>query len=175
MQSRSCRYEDLQPGDQVRRPIPGTLHGHDAIYTGAAGDYAFIHYAGQNGSKHHASVRFASRQEYTDGERDLNRITYPGVQPVTPEEIIRRVLSRLGESSYSLLGNNCDQLCIWARYPTHYQTLRDQVSSTLVGGGLLLGLCGLMVASPLCIGAGILGLIAGHGRSRSSRTQRVLW
>ena len=81
---------------------------HHGIYTG---DDKVVHYAGLSRSYASGPV-----EETTIGSFAGNRRVWvrPHANPrFDPHEIIERARSRLGESCYRMLSNNCEHLCEW--------------------------------------------------------------
>lgn len=93
-------------GDQIRvHRFPGYRHhGIDC------GDGTVIHYTGEPFQKRGACVRRTSLEEFAKGGRvEVVRRRHP----VDPEAVIQRAESRLGETSYNLLWNNCEHFARW--------------------------------------------------------------
>jgi hypothetical protein len=96
----------LVPGDHVVTPRWGYLH--HGIYAGAG---RVIHYAGLSkllpfGSVEEVSLgRFAGTYGVAVAQAPVPRFS--------ADEVIRRARSRIGESRYSVLTNNCEHFCAW--------------------------------------------------------------
>lgn len=86
-------------------PRKGFLH--HGLYTGNG---RVIHYAGLAGGLHRRTVEEVSLHEFARGHEVCVRTTPP---MFTGEEVLRRARSRLGESSYRILSNNCEHFCEW--------------------------------------------------------------
>ncbi len=78
---------------------------HHGLY---AGQGRVIHYAGLAGG---GSVEEVSLERFSRG-----RMIYlcESARRFSAEEVIRRARSRLGESSYRVLSNNCEHFCEWS-------------------------------------------------------------
>jgi hypothetical protein len=86
-------------------PFRHTHHGIDC------GDGTIIHYAWKNRT---GIVARSSIEEFAEGQ-PLLIFEYPAEvqRPWSAENAIRRAESRLGESSYDLLRNNCEHFANW--------------------------------------------------------------
>lgn len=72
-------------------------------------DGSVIHYSGVKSGKRHARIRRTSAREFAKG-----RAVYAVVQDSLPaREVAARAESRLGESGYNLLFNNCETFASW--------------------------------------------------------------
>lgn len=98
----------------VRKPVlfkHAFAYTHHGIYVGGK---TVIHYAGYaNGlssGQHDKSVSLISLDEFSDGQpvevRQQPRI-------YSPQAIVDRARSRLGENKYSLLWRNCEHFATW--------------------------------------------------------------
>ncbi|WP_288312986.1 lecithin retinol acyltransferase family protein [uncultured Selenomonas sp.] len=78
------------------------LYSHHGIYDGHGGVYEY-----QDCKIVHRSLKvFADRDDlFVDNE----------YSPYSPDEIIRRARSRLGEEDYNLIWNNCENFATWCR------------------------------------------------------------
>jgi hypothetical protein len=81
---------------------------HHGIYVG--GGY-FIHYAGFTRGFHRGPVEEVSIERFSGGRAVWVR--FDGPLNVDRLEVVQRARSRLGESSYRLLNNNCSHFCKW--------------------------------------------------------------
>jgi len=83
------------------------FYQHYGIY---AGNGRVIHYATKNsGIGYDARVRETSLKAFAkDGECGIAMFdrTYSGLKQFSPDDVIRRARSRLGENRYNLLFNN---------------------------------------------------------------------
>ncbi len=81
---------------------------HHGVY---AGQGRVVHYAGISGFRQFGPVEEVSLSRFAVGRR-VRILDHSGL-PYSPEEIVRRARSRLGESDYRLLSNNCEHFCHW--------------------------------------------------------------
>jgi hypothetical protein len=71
-----------------------------------------VHYSGLSGRFWQCGpVEEVSLSRFTFGH--AVRIVEHPESPYSPEEIVRRARSRLGENDYRLLTNNCEHFCNW--------------------------------------------------------------
>jgi hypothetical protein len=81
---------------------------HHGVYVGHG---RVVHYSGLSGFwqcgpvEEVSLVRFAA--DHSVQIVDHDRSTY------SPQEIVQRALSRIGENDYRLLTNNCEHFCTW--------------------------------------------------------------
>jgi hypothetical protein len=84
-------------------------YSHHGIYVGAG---RVVHYAGLSGGLWHCGpVEEVSLSRFGGGSA-IGTVEYTTVT-YSPEEIVRRARSRLGENDYRLLTNNCEHFCNW--------------------------------------------------------------
>jgi hypothetical protein len=81
---------------------------HHGIYVG---DGRIVHYPGLSAFRPSGSVQEVSVAEFALGHPV--RVVHHLRLPFSPEEIVRRARSRLGEDNYRLLTNNCEHFCSW--------------------------------------------------------------
>ena len=81
---------------------------HHGVYVGGG---RVVHYAGFSGFWQCGPVEEVSLSRFCAG-REV-RIVNHAVTVFSPEDIVRRARSRLGESDYRLLTNNCEHFCNW--------------------------------------------------------------
>ena len=99
----------------VVEPAPGSHlatgrlgYTHHGIYAGGG---RVIHYAGLHHGLTAAPVEECSIEEFARGHA-VALVVHEGSSFVR-EEAVRRARSRLGESSYRILTNNCEHFCNW--------------------------------------------------------------
>jgi Lecithin retinol acyltransferase len=81
---------------------------HHGVYVGCG---RVVHYSGLSGFWQCGPVEEVSLSRFANG-RPVRVVDH--VAPhYSPEEIVRRARSRLGESDYRLLTNNCEHFCNW--------------------------------------------------------------
>ena len=115
-ETHSNKYETLEPGDVigVTRGSPIALYDHYAIYIGKG---QVIHYAGDTldfGKK--IFIHQTPLQNFLKNSNVCFKIVFPKELKVfSPEETILRAKSRLGETKYNLVFNNCEHFALWCK------------------------------------------------------------
>jgi hypothetical protein len=89
---------------RVRRSTGYWHHGIDL------GDGRVVHYAGEAGSLRNVAVHVSSWEAFQRGG-PVEIVPY--AQPEPTEAVVARALSRVGESAYNLLSNNCEHFARW--------------------------------------------------------------
>jgi len=115
------RHGILAPGAHLTTSRRGYVH--HGIYVGGG---MVVHYAGLSGFLHSGPVEEVMMCRFSRG-RPVRIIEYSESR-YSPEEIVRRARSRLGENDYQVLRNNCEHFCNWCISGRSYST---QVESTL--------------------------------------------
>jgi hypothetical protein len=85
-------------------------YSHHGVYVGHG---RVVHYSGLSGAWQCGPVEEVSLLRFANGHEV--RIVDHLDPPYSPEEIVRRARSRLGENDYRLLTNNCGTSCKSAR------------------------------------------------------------
>lgn len=119
----------MAKGDHIRVKRLGYWHHGIDI-----GDGTVVHYSGEPGNKRDAQVRRTSIRAFLKGGR---REVVRYKQSFTPDKVVRRALSRLGEAQYNLIFNNCEHFARWCKCG---QTDSDQVrraAGTAAGTGTI--------------------------------------
>jgi hypothetical protein len=81
---------------------------HHGVYVGRG---QVVHYSGLSGFWQCGPVEEVPLSRFASG-RPVRLVSH--LEPhYSPEEIVRRARSRLGESDYRLLTNNCEHFCNW--------------------------------------------------------------
>jgi lecithin:retinol acyltransferase len=101
-----CTGEEPSPGAHLVTPRRGFLH--HGIYVGNG---AVVHYAGLAHGFRRGPIEEISLARFGCGQPIWIRNS--GQLRFAREEVICRARSRVGESSYRLLTNNCEHLCEW--------------------------------------------------------------
>ena len=83
-------------------------YSHHGVYVGRGW---VVHYSGFSGFWQCGPVEEVSLSRFANSHPV--RIVHHAQSPYSPEEIVRRARSRLGESDYRLLTNNCEHFCNW--------------------------------------------------------------
>jgi hypothetical protein len=81
---------------------------HHGVYVGGG---RVVHYSGFSAFWQCGPVEEVSLSRFSAG-REARIIHHPR-SVFSPEEIVRRARSRLGENDYRLLTNNCEHFCNW--------------------------------------------------------------
>lgn len=81
-----------------------------------------IHYSGFHEFGKKGCISITSLSEFCDGEeaREYSNANMLHRSKFTPNEIVCRAESRLGEDSYNLLFNNCEHFCNWCTHDDDY-------------------------------------------------------
>jgi len=93
-------------GAHLKSPRRG--YSHHGVYVGQD---RVVHYSGLSGAWQCGPVEEVSLHEFANGHevRFVDHLD----PPYSPEEVVRRARSRLGENDYRLLTNNCEHFCNW--------------------------------------------------------------
>jgi hypothetical protein len=81
---------------------------HHGIYVGRG---MVVHYAGLSQLLHSGPVEEVTLSRFSKGR--AVRIVEHSESKYSPQEIVLRARSRLGENKYHLLRNNCEHFCNW--------------------------------------------------------------
>ena len=101
--------KNLQPGSHLS--VSRGLYYHHAIYTG---DNQVIHYSGFAEAFKKGAIEQTSLESFLGGVDDFKVVNYPSHQNIySPEEIVHRAQSCLGEDDYNLFFNNCEHFACW--------------------------------------------------------------
>jgi hypothetical protein len=84
---------------------------HHGMYVGEG---RVVHYSGLSGFWQCGPVEEVSLLRFAAGHSV--RIVDHGRSMYSPQEIVRRARSRIGENDYRLLTNNCEHFCNWCFY-----------------------------------------------------------
>lgn len=88
-------------GDHIM--VQRTLYAHHGIYENVNRVYQYDKGAG---------VNVVSLEDFADGDKV---IVYSEGSHYSPDQIIKRAKSRVGEDKYNILWNNCQNLATWCR------------------------------------------------------------
>jgi Lecithin retinol acyltransferase len=102
----SARELELPLGSHLTTSRRG--YTHHGVYVG---DGRVVHYSGLSGFWQCGPVEEVSLARFSAG-REVRIVVHAG-SVFSPEEIVRRARSRLGENDYHLLTNNCEHFCNW--------------------------------------------------------------
>lgn len=99
--------EQVLLADHIK--VNRVLYEHHGIYLGK---YKVIHYTENEGNITKGLVKVTSLKNFLDGATNFDVIRHQN--PIfSPEEIIERAKSRIGEDNYSIFSNNCEHFCNW--------------------------------------------------------------
>lgn len=114
-------------GEVTEPPIGAHLvtprygYTHHGIYAGAG---IVVHYSGLSRGLSSGPVEETSLARFANGQAVAIRCRGP--MPFDTPEILRRARSRLGESRYRLLSNNCEHFSEWAQFGLSRSTQVDR-------------------------------------------------
>ena len=133
-----------------------THHGIDC------GDGTVVHYTGELGQKKEAAIRRTPIDQFLKGGHPKVR---PYGQCDSPDVVVERAESRLGENKYKLLFNNCEHFATWCKTGRHQsEQVKDGASTTAggVGGGAAIAAgIGLVSAAGEVAGVSGAGIMSG--------------
>lgn len=129
----------MAKGDHIFVPLCGLLSHHGI----EIGDGTVVHWcSGHEGTKHlgnklirkaDAQIRRTSMEEFCQGAT-------PKVRKYTscaePDEVVKRALSRVGESGYHLLWNNCEHFATWCKTSRSASAQVDAVERQVIATGM---------------------------------------
>nr|WP_237142350.1 lecithin retinol acyltransferase family protein [Pseudomonas gregormendelii] len=95
----------LTPGTHL--VSPRKLYIHHGIYLG---DGTVAHYSGLSGSLKAGPIEITHLEHFANGHSVWVYQDHPAF---TSDEIVVRARSRIGESKYKILSNNCEHFCTW--------------------------------------------------------------
>lgn len=144
------------------RPAPGAhlVTGrsgftHHGIYVG---DGAVVHYAGFCKVSESGPVEETTLEAFHEGWAMWERLH---AEPrFTPERIVARARSRLGEKGYCLAANNCEHFAHWCIMGEHASAQVDQV---VVAGTAGIGAAGTLAAYTAVAAAGAVQGLGASG------------
>ncbi len=93
------------------------------------GDDSVVHYRGVISEKENAKVIKTSLEDFLLGAK-LEIVEYNLDQCYPPEAVVSRALSKLGETKYSLVSNNCEHFARWCKTG---EKKSEQVKDTVAG------------------------------------------
>lgn len=146
------------PGDHIR--VRRGLYEHHGIYVG---DGRVVHFSGVNRGKQSASIRLTTLERFAAGD-PVEVVAYATPTPV--HEVLARAVSRLNESGYHLLFNNCEHFARWCQTGQH-QSAQVAIATAHAAGA------GGSAAATLA-GTGIVSAAAAAGLSGAAGTMSGL-
>jgi len=119
------RQRILAPGTHLATSRRGYLH--HGIYVGRG---MVVHYAGLSRFLRARPVEEVAMSRFSMGRAVW--VIESGESRYSPQEIVRRARSRLGENEYQVLRNNCEHFCNWCiSGRSHSPQIESPVASTL--------------------------------------------
>ncbi|MDR2198164.1 MAG: lecithin retinol acyltransferase family protein [Deltaproteobacteria bacterium] len=117
-------HASLTPGEHIRSHRKWKGYWHHGIYVG---DAKVINYLEKG-----VGVQKTSYDVFTKGDV-TERVPHPDAK-FTPDEVVKRAKSRLGEDKYSLIFNNCEHFCNWCvEDEERSDQVRDRVVDLIEG------------------------------------------
>lgn len=141
----------LSPGDHIK--VWRGAYYHHGIFVG---HNSVVHFTDVRNSKRSASVKRCTVSEFANGAW-VERVPY--TRCLRASLVVRRALSRLGQTGYNLFSNNCEHFARWCKVGQHASEQVQRASATAGGAGVAwgsaaLGLAALPVlAAPTAFGA----------------------
>lgn len=112
---------------------------HHGIYIG---DGCVVHYSGSHSFHKKGVIELTSLDSFASGKPLY--VVSSAMRRFTRDELRERALSRLGETNYHLIFNNCEHFANWAIYGEHQseqvQAVYQKLSLSLVSPTLILQL-----------------------------------
>lgn len=106
---------------------PRLGYSHHGIYVGEG---QVIHYSGFGKEMRGGPIEQVSIEAFCDG-RDYE-IRYHNHVQFSPEQVVGRAKTKLAESEYNLIFNNCEHFAHWCINNLHVSNQVDQVSRSIV-------------------------------------------
>ena len=122
----------FEKGDHLR--VNRGPYDHEGIYVGEG---RVVHYSEPrpNAGKREAIIQETSIEVFANGGQVHSDPSTP--TRYTPEQLAQRARSRIGESAYDLLRNNCEHFAAWVRTG---RSISNQVEGAMLVGGAALAL-----------------------------------
>lgn len=102
--------KNLRTGSHIKASRLLGAYTHHGIYIGEG---KVIHYAGLSNGCTKGAIEVTTIDEFLDEAGTFQVISYLVPQAHSPEEIVARAKSRIGEDSYNLIFNNCEHFACW--------------------------------------------------------------
>jgi hypothetical protein len=119
------RQGSLAPGTHLVTSRRGYMH--HGIYVGRG---MVVHYAGLSRFLHFGPVEEVTMSRFSR-RRPVQIVEY-SESKYSPQEIVQRARSRLGENDYQVLRNNCEHFCNWCiSGRSHSKQAESLLASTL--------------------------------------------
>ena len=154
----------MAKGDHIYFYVFGYYHhGIDC------GDGTVIHYNGNINNKDNAKIVRTSYSEFSNG-KTVSTKKYNSCY--SPDLVVEKAKSRLGEQKYHLLNNNCEHFASWCKTGERYShqvnngvSAAGSGSSTALAGSAAVGVTAIGTAAGVSGGAGIMSGLAAVGGS----------
>ena len=102
------------PDNEIGRNA--TIHEADFDeFMGSGKTYFILSFCGKYPVRVHSSTSFTVTDSYRQLYRPVNHSGKINYRIFTPEETIKRAYSRIGETRYNLLTNNCEHFALWCK------------------------------------------------------------
>ena len=85
-------------------------YSHHGVYLGNG---MVIHYASLCEGLKSAPVEVTTLAVFQGKAKKVEVVSYAGIKCFSPDQIIKRAMSRLGENKYHLITNNCEHFASW--------------------------------------------------------------
>ncbi|KAH7708931.1 Group XVI phospholipase A2 [Aphelenchoides avenae] len=163
-------FDLVDVGDRIK--FDRTVYEHWAIAVAKNEEdrsVIVIHYTDRQSATGKAVIREDKLEDAANGDKcAVDNSLDSRCKPLSPDEIVKRARSRLGEATYCVRKNNCEHLASWCRNGIHYSHQVKGYHSVLeVTGGPLGVLAEIACAAcpPLALIAPIanLGISVGVG------------
>jgi hypothetical protein len=129
---------------------PRSAYAHHGIYVGSG---SVIHYAGWANNRETGPVEETDLQTFTQG-RGLRIAQHRNAD--SPQNILERARSRVGEQAYSVFANNCEHFCNWCVTGDHQSSQIDM--ATGAGAVSLASTVGLLSRAAVAVSGPVFGL-----------------
>ncbi len=107
-EKRTAKYGDIIG---VSKEFMGYKYEHYGVYIG---DNKVIHFCSSTGKVKDTEIQETAMGSYfKTGEYFILNINSP--LKLTPEEVVSRAKTRIGEKNYDLLQNNCEHFALWCK------------------------------------------------------------
>jgi hypothetical protein len=132
-----------QPGDHLVSPRKG--YSHHGI---CVGHNRVIHFAGWADAQESGPIEEVDLEEFSRGNT-INVVQH--TTAATPDLIVQRARSRLGETDYNVFSNNCEHFCNWCVTGIHDS---DQIDARLPVATALTSAVPFLATRTLIAGSG---------------------
>jgi hypothetical protein len=136
-------FNEINTGDILC--VNRGLYKHYGIY---AGNSTVIHYTAPDGDFGiDASIHKTALKEFEDGGvAQVVKLHGTGKQ-FSPEETVRRAISRIGEKKYNLLFNNCEHFALWCKTGMNKSCQVERAAGTVILVSMAIVLTKLVISA----------------------------